>query len=122
MISGRFLAAVVMLPVVVVLVPVASVAQGRPSEADATKWEQPRTQWGDPDLQGIWNNTTATPLVRPNDQQRVVLTAEEAAEYERRRTGPTLATRRGSGSRRATTCPATGCRCSSIPPTGSSPP
>src|SRR5438128_1915896 len=84
MISGRFLAGVVTPLLVVVFVPVASVAQGRPSEASATKWEQPRTQWGDPDLQGIWNNTTATPLVRPNGQEKVVLTAEEAAEYERR--------------------------------------
>ena len=27
-------------------------------------WVQPRTAWGDPDLQGIWNNTAwnATPL------------------------------------------------------------
>jgi hypothetical protein len=84
MISGRFLAGVVTPLLVVVFMPVASVAQGRPSEASATKWEQPRTQWGDPDLQGIWNNTTATPLVRPNGQEKVVLTADEAAEYERR--------------------------------------
>ena len=35
--------------------------------AEAVKneaWDQPRTPWGDPDLQGIWNNTAwnATPL------------------------------------------------------------
>ena len=27
----------------------------------------PRTPWGHPDLQGIWNNGTTTPLERPND-------------------------------------------------------
>ena len=25
----------------------------------------PRTPWGDPDLQGIWNNSTLTPFQRP---------------------------------------------------------
>ena len=42
-------------------------------------WEQPRTPWGDPDLQGIWNNTpwNATPLE--------LQTEEDIAETERRR-------------------------------------
>ena len=28
-------------------------------------WNSPTTLWGDPDLQGIWNNSTTTPLERP---------------------------------------------------------
>ena len=44
-----------------------------------------RTPWGDPDLQGLWNNFTITPLERPAavaDQE--FLTAEEAASLEQR--------------------------------------
>ena len=39
----------------------------------------PRTPWGHPDLQGIWDYRTTTPLDRPEDQGVGVL-AEEAAE------------------------------------------
>ena len=39
-----------------------------------------RTAWGDPDLQGIWTNTTTTPLERPEDlADRAVFTPEEFA-------------------------------------------
>ena len=44
----------------------------------------PRTAWGHPDLQGIWNNFTTTPLERPEslgDQE--FLSAEQAAASER---------------------------------------
>ena len=41
----------------------------------------PRTAWGDPDLQGIWNHGTATPLERPQRYaERALLTDEEVAE------------------------------------------
>ncbi len=30
--------------------------------------ESLRTAWGDPDLQGIWNNSTLTPFQRPVEQ------------------------------------------------------
>ena len=44
----------------------------------------PRTAWGDPDLQGIWNYATMTPLERPRDlAEKAVLTPDEAAAYER---------------------------------------
>jgi len=43
----------------------------------------PRTPWGDPDLQGIWNDATSTPLQRPNKYAgKDVLTDEEAAGFE----------------------------------------
>lgn len=36
--------------------------------ASASKpWSQPHTPWGHPDLQGVWNNGTTTPLERPAD-------------------------------------------------------
>ena len=38
------------------------------------------TAWGDPDLQGIWTNTTTTPLERPEDlADKAVFTPEEFA-------------------------------------------
>ena len=40
----------------------------------------PQTPWGDPDLQGIWNHGTITPLERPaNYGNRAFLTDEEIA-------------------------------------------
>ena len=39
-----------------------------------------RTPWGDPDLHGIWTNTTTTPMQRPEDLKgREFLTDEERA-------------------------------------------
>jgi hypothetical protein len=41
---------------------------GAPSgKAPAKTYKGPRTPWGHPDLQGIWNNGTTTPLERPKD-------------------------------------------------------
>jgi len=47
-------------------------------------WTPPRTPWGEPDLQGIWNYATMTPLERPRDLAgKRVLNDEETAAYER---------------------------------------
>jgi len=60
-----------------ILLPFSSVqAQGRPLA---------RTSWGDPDLQGVWNYGTMTPVERPAQWAgREVLSEAEAVEYERR--------------------------------------
>jgi hypothetical protein len=43
----------------------------------------PTTPWGDPDLQGIWNNFTITPLERPaNLADQEFFSAEEVAALE----------------------------------------
>ena len=43
----------------------------------------PRTAWGAPDLEGVWDFRTITPLERPGDLAgKSVLTSEEAANYE----------------------------------------
>ncbi len=45
--------------------------------------EAPTTTWGAPDLQGVWDFRTITPLQRPEDLgDKAFLTAEEAAERE----------------------------------------
>ena len=68
---SRVLASIIGLSVVIViawLVPFSVAAQTR------------TTPWGDPDLQGIWTNTTTTPLQRPEDLTgQETLTAEELA-------------------------------------------
>ena len=42
----------------------------------------PRLPWGAPDLQGIWDFRTITPLQRPEDQAEEFLSVEEAASAE----------------------------------------
>ncbi len=45
------------------------------------KYSVPKTPWGDPDLQGVWNDATSTPLQRPNGTKDV-LSDEEAADFQ----------------------------------------
>ena len=46
--------------------------------------EVPRLPWGAPDLQGVWDYRTATPLQRQRDlAAKERITGEEAAAYER---------------------------------------
>src|SRR5689334_11786890 len=44
----------------------------------------PHTPWGDPDLQGVWNDATSTPLQRPTTvgQKDVISDANEAEGFE----------------------------------------
>lgn len=68
----------------------ALVLVGRPASAQTPSGA--RTPWGDPDLQGVWNFSTPTPLERPAEfAGREVLTdaeiaalADEAASRDRR--------------------------------------
>ncbi len=47
-----------------------------------------RTPWGDPDLQGIWNSKTQTPLQRPAEYEgREFLTDEEVSVLEQQSRG-----------------------------------
>jgi hypothetical protein len=49
--------------------------------ADKT-WMPPRTPDGQPDLQGVWTNSTLTPLERPAELAgKTVLTEQEAADF-----------------------------------------
>ncbi len=58
------------------LVSLASVAS---AQSPTRKPSTSRTAWGDPDLQGVWDYWTFTPLERPRDQTKEVLTQDEAA-------------------------------------------
>ncbi len=65
----------ILLVALLLLLPVAGVAQ-----SDEGTTAVPRTPWGHPDLQGIWNNATTTPLERPSELAgKEFLTAEEVA-------------------------------------------
>ena len=50
--------------------------------AQAENWSAPRTAWGSPDLQGVWDFRTITPMERPTDLASEVLSDEEAARLE----------------------------------------
>src|SRR5713226_10436434 len=49
----------------------------------ANNWTPPRTPWGEPDIQGIWNNSTITELERPKELSgKQVLADDEGAALE----------------------------------------
>jgi hypothetical protein len=55
------------------------------TRAAASAGNAARTAWGDPDLQGMWTNTTTTPLERPTDLAgKQVLTDQERTQLDDR--------------------------------------
>ena len=78
------------------LAPAPAAGQAR---ASATKtWTPPRTPDGQPDLQGIWNSSTITPLERPADlAAKEFFTPQEAAAYEKQTLQSSNADRRDGG-------------------------
>jgi hypothetical protein len=49
----------------VILAPTMTVSAQAPTASGAPAAPSPKTAWGEPDLQGIWTDETATPLQRP---------------------------------------------------------
>src|SRR5262245_4587521 len=74
---------VVSLPAVAGQAPSGTTKTKAATPSPARAWNAPRTPWGDPDLQGVWNDATSTPLQRPGgvgDQQ--VLRDDEVAGFQ----------------------------------------
>jgi hypothetical protein len=70
------------------LAPAFVSGQSNPSSASITgagpSWTAPRTAYGQPDLQGIWDFRTITPLERPRALgDKAFFTEEEAAIFEK---------------------------------------
>ena len=77
--SHRCFVAVLTVIATVALAPVVAAAQSTDSPTP------PRTPWGQPDLQGVWDFRTITPLERPDDlAEKEFLTEEEAADLEQK--------------------------------------
>jgi hypothetical protein len=80
----RYLTAFVTL-IVFGLAPITAFGQTRQSQARPRQYQPPRTPWGHPDLHGIWNNVTATPLQRSDaNKDKALLSDEEAADIAQR--------------------------------------
>src|SRR6202161_3738654 len=79
-----------MATLVALLVPVYLWIQGLPVAANAAtpaskNWTPPRTADGQPDLEGVWSNSTLTPLERPAEfAGKEFFSAQEAADYVKR--------------------------------------
>jgi hypothetical protein len=67
--------------VVALAIALTAALAGQTRAKQAKAYTVPRTPWGDPDLQGVWNDATSTPLQRPNGTKEV-LTDEEAADFQ----------------------------------------
>src|SRR5262245_24105925 len=65
--------------------PATQARPGVKQAARATKpFTRPKSPWGDPDLQGVWNDATSTPLQRPTGvKEKDVLSDEEAADFQK---------------------------------------
>ena len=62
-------------------------AQTAAKATSTSTYAPPRTTDGQPDLQGVWDYRTVTPLERPDEfAGKATITDQEAAEYEKQRT------------------------------------
>jgi hypothetical protein len=82
--SRRFLSAMSAALVVAVVAFPTLAGQTRKPPATIVTRTVLHTTWGDPDLQGVWNDATSTPLSRPGSlSDKQVLSDEEGDEFQR---------------------------------------
>jgi hypothetical protein len=77
----------VLVPAAFVLCGAVSVSAQAPAKAaSGAKWRVPRTPDGHPDLEGVWDAASMTPLERPAELgNKAFYTPEEIAAYEKKR-------------------------------------
>ena len=64
------------------LLAIAAIAPATTGAQDESPMEAPRTAWGAPDLQGVWDFRSLTPMERPEElADTETFTAEQAAEF-----------------------------------------
>src|SRR5262249_52225517 len=86
--SRQFLTSTSVLGIVTaatLLAPVPAASQSSPAKTTvgAGTWTTPRTADGQPDLQGVWDYRTITPMERSPALAKAFFTDEEAAAFER---------------------------------------
>lgn len=70
----------------------AQTATKAPPAGESPSWVAPRTADGQPDLQGVWDFRTVTPMERPSEfADKAVLSDEEAETFEKQRAEATNA-------------------------------
>jgi hypothetical protein len=80
------------------LAPIAAFGQVPSAKAVPKSWTPPRTADGQPDLQGVWTNSTLTPLERPAEfAGKPFFTEAEAAQYEKQLAEANNSDRRDGG-------------------------
>ena len=68
---------------IAILLILTAVIALEPATAGGQTASSTRTSWGEPDLQGVWDFRTATPMERPDQfSEQEFLTAEEASQLE----------------------------------------
>ena len=61
--------------------PATAASKPAPAAKTAKLWTGAKTPWGDPDLQGVWNDATSTPLQRPAGKGEAVLDEQQADQF-----------------------------------------